>query len=100
MSVVCIACMKVSRGNRRNKDMGGSSRVVETRKRILCTDFKGKRVYTRTVERLRECRSCKRRWRTKEIFIPGSMKGFGAVEPPKIRKLDHARRDLQSRSGQ
>lgn len=61
----------------RSRPVLGKSRVVESRRELCRVRLHGKRVVARTIVRLRECLRCRRRWKTIEMIIPGSMKGFG-----------------------
>ena len=68
MTIQCVHCKITWRGK---KGMhGGRSRVVETRVVAARTQTSRRvRKVVRTVQRIRECLTCRYRWKTREIAI-------------------------------
>jgi hypothetical protein len=68
MTIQCPHCRVIWRG--KPGMHGGRSRVVETRTVSARTTTTVRNVRTMTVQRLRECLTCRWRWRTREVMVP------------------------------
>jgi hypothetical protein len=69
VSIICLHCKVRGAGRPRKGVAGGASRVVESRKVIARTRLRGRREVTRTIQRIRQCKKCRYRWKTIEVTV-------------------------------
>jgi hypothetical protein len=69
MGVICLHCKVRGPGRPRSGVAGGKSKVVETRRVKAKTRVRGRVEVTRTIMRIRQCLTCRWRWRTVETTI-------------------------------
>ncbi len=71
MTILCIMCRPVrkraGRPERGYAPLSGESKVVQTKRIRALFKIRGKNYTTDTIARVRECKKCRYRWKTREI---------------------------------